>query len=40
MNNELIKIVTKENKMFGKVRFTVIDGKEYAVGKDVAMALG
>lgn len=40
MSQELKNIITRENKLFGKVRFTIIDGKEYAVGKDVAMALG
>ena len=39
MNNKLT-IITKERELFGKVRFTIIDGKEYAVGKDVAVALG
>ena len=33
-------IITKENEIFGKVRFTVINEKQYAVGKDVAKALG
>ena len=39
MENKL-SIITKESELFGQVRFTVIDGKEYAVGKDVAVALG
>ena len=29
-----------KNELFGKVRFAIINGKEYAVGKDVAVALG
>lgn len=40
MLKENLSIITKENELFGKVRFTVIKGKEYAVGKDVATALG
>ena len=39
MENKL-SIITKENELFGQVRFTIIEGKEYAVGKDVAVALG
>ena len=39
MENKL-SIITKESELFGQVRFAVIDGKEYAVGKDVATALG
>ena len=39
MENKL-SIITKENELFGQVRFAIIDGKEYAVGKDVAVALG
>lgn len=38
MNN--LQIITKENPIFGEVRFTIIDGKEYAVANDVAKALG
>ena len=34
------KIITKENELFGKVRFVIINDKEYAVGIDVAKALG
>ena len=33
-------IITKENELFGQVRFAYIDGELYAVGKDVAAALG
>lgn len=33
-------IITKENELFGQVRFAYIDGELYAVGKDVATALG
>ena len=33
-------IITKENELFGQVRFAYIDGELYAVGKDVAEALG
>ena len=39
MANEL-NIITKESELFGEVRFTIIDDKEYAVGIDVAKALG
>ena len=38
MNN--LEIITKENPIFGEVRFTIIDDKEYAVANDVAKALG
>ena len=38
MNN--LNIITKESNIFGQVRFVVLNGKEYAVGKDVAKALG
>ena len=33
-------IITKESELFGQVRFAYIDGELYAVGKDVATALG
>lgn len=33
-------IITKESELFGQVRFAYIDGELYAVGKDVANALG
>lgn len=39
MKNKL-QIITKENELFGQVRFTIIDGKEYAVANDVAISLG
>ena len=39
MENKL-SIITKESELFGQVRFTIIDGKEYAVANDVASALG
>lgn len=39
MENKL-NIITKENELFGKVRFAIIDGKKYAVARDVAKALG
>ena len=39
MENKL-NIITKENELFGKVRFAYIDGELYAVGIDVAGALG
>ena len=39
MENKL-SIITKESELFGQVRFTIIEGKEYAVGIDVAVALG
>lgn len=34
------ELIVKENEIFGKVRFTVIDGKEYAVANDVLRSLG
>ena len=37
---EKLQVIIKENELFGKVRFAIINGKEYAVGKDVAVALG
>lgn len=33
-------LIIKTNELFGEVRFCTIEGKNYAVGKDVAMALG
>lgn len=33
-------IITKESELFGQVRFSYIDGELYAVGIDVANALG
>ena len=33
-------IITKENELFGQVRFAYIDGELCAVGIDVAEALG
>ena len=39
MSKEL-NIITKESELFGEVRFAIIDEKEYAVGIDVAKALG
>ena len=33
-------IITKESELFGQVRFAYINGELYAVGKDVATALG
>ena len=33
-------IITKESELFGQVRFAYIDGELYAVGIDVANALG
>ena len=35
-----ISIITKESELFGEVRFAIVDDKEYAVGIDVAKALG
>ena len=40
MLNKELNIITKESELFGQVRFAVIAGKWYAVGKDVATALG
>ena len=40
MATNKLSIITKESELFGQVRFTIIDEKEYAVGKDVAEALG
>lgn len=39
MNKEQ-QLIIKENELFGKVRFLTIDEKEYAIGKDIAEALG
>ena len=39
MSNEL-SIITKESELFGELRFAIVDDKEYAVGIDVATALG
>lgn len=33
-------LITKTNELFGEVRFVIIDEKQYAVGKDIALALG
>ena len=35
-----ISIITKESELFGELRFAIVDDKEYAVGIDVAVALG
>ena len=35
-----ISIITKESELFGELRFAIVDDKEYAVGIDVAKALG
>ena len=35
-----LNIITKESELFGEVRFAIIDEKEYAVGIDIAEALG
>ena len=35
-----LQIITKEHKLFGEVRFAIVDDKEYAVGIDIASALG
>ena len=35
-----ISIITKESELFGELRFAIVDNKEYAVGIDVAVALG
>ena len=40
MATNKLSIITKESELFGQVRFTIIDEKEYAVGIDVAKALG
>ena len=37
---EKLEIITKENEIFGQVRFAIIDGKEYAVANDVLKSLG
>lgn len=37
---EELSIITKESELFGQVRFAYIDGELYAVGIDVATALG
>lgn len=40
MQDALLEVVVKENEMFGRVRFAIINNKEYAVAKDVASTLG
>lgn len=37
---EDLKVIVKKNEIFGEVRFTRIEEKEYAVANDVAKALG
>lgn len=39
MDKEM-KIITEKSEIFGEVRFAIINGKEYAVARDIAIALG
>ena len=40
MNNNNLQIIVETSEIFGDIRFTIINNKEYAVGKDIAEALG